>query len=238
MLLNAYRRWCGMQPATAATATPMPFKAWVYRPLCTTEVVIASPLGLRPRGLWNPEEEYWGEAGEEREPLVAEIIAAGARPEFEMEQVIPGVEDDDWDLDPVADAAELHRAGADREATRILQGLVAQDERCIDAWVHLANIAFENKGPKAAAELYDRAVALGEQSLPEAFTGVLPWGLTDNRPFLRALHGLALCAWRQRRWDAAEEAFVTRVWLEGAGTIHGIVPDRRWRRFGGNGQIG
>jgi hypothetical protein len=173
-------------------------------------------------GVWDPADQYWGEPQEELHPLVAEIVAAGARPEFEMEQVIPGVEDDDWDLDPVADAAELHRAGADREATRILQGLVALDERCIDAWVHLANIAFDNNGPKAAAELYDRAVALGEQSLPEAFGGVLPWGLTDNRPFLRALHGLALCAWRQRRWDAAEEVLVTRVWLEGAGTIDAL----------------
>ena len=78
------------------------------------------------------------------------------------------MEDDDWDLDPVADAAELHRAGADREATRILEDLVALDERCVDAWVHLGNIAFDNKGPKAAAELYDRAVAIGEQSLPTA----------------------------------------------------------------------
>ena len=51
---------------------------------------------------------------------------------------------------------------------------------------------------------------------------MLPWGLTDNRPFLRALHGLALCAWRQRRWDAAEEVLVTRVWLEGAGTIDAL----------------
>ena len=73
---------------------------------------LASPLALRPRGLWDPAEQYWGEPDEARHPLVAEIIAAGVRPEFEMEQVIPGIDEDDWDSDPVADAAELHRAGA------------------------------------------------------------------------------------------------------------------------------
>jgi hypothetical protein len=35
-----------------------------------------------------------------------------------------------------------------------------------------------------AVELYDRAVAIGEESLPEGFSGV-PWGLIDSRPFLR-----------------------------------------------------
>lgn len=50
-----------------------------------------------------------------------------------MEQVFPGVEDDDWDLDPVAEAAELLRAGADRETGRILASLVAVDKRCVDA---------------------------------------------------------------------------------------------------------
>ena len=67
-----------------------------------------------------------------------------------MEQVIPGVGAEDWDVDPVADAAELHRAGRDREATRILRGLLAQDERCIDAWVHLGNMAFDSKGAKGS----------------------------------------------------------------------------------------
>lgn len=94
-----------------------------------------------------------------------------------------------------------------RAETGILEGLLALDERCIDAWVHLANIAFDDKGPKAAAALYDGAVAIGEQSLPEGFSGVLSWGFIDNRPFLRVLHGLGLCAWRQRRWDDAERIF-------------------------------
>lgn len=217
MLVEAYRRWCGLA-ATGELPAPPVTRVWAYRHLAATRVVLSTPLGLRAVGLWDPADQYWGEPGEDLHPLVLDIVAAGPRPEFEMEQVIPGVGDDDWDLDPVADAAELHRAGADREASRILDGLIVLDERCVDAWVHLGNIAFDNKGPKAAGELYERAVAIAEQSLPTGFVGVLSWGLIDNRPFLRALHGLGLCAWRQRRWDDAEEVFISRVWLEGAGT--------------------
>jgi hypothetical protein len=53
-------------------------------------------------------------------------------------------------------ANELRHAGYDREATALLRGLLADDERCDDAWVHLGNIAFAAKGPKAALQLYDR----------------------------------------------------------------------------------
>jgi hypothetical protein len=236
MLLDAYRRWCGIEPATTATMTPVPAKPWLYRPLSTNEVVVATPLALRARGLWDPAEEYLGEPAEERHPVVAKIIAAGVRREFEMEQVIPGIDDDDWDCDPVADAAELHRAGADRQAVAILEDLIAQDERCLDAWVHLGNITLGAKVPKTAVELYDRAVGVGERSLPPDFGGVLPWGLIDNRPFLRPLHGLGLCAWRQRRWADAEQIFLSRAWLEGADTwdaiwcLDRVQARQQWRR--------
>ncbi len=122
------------------------------------------------------------------------------------------------------------------EASRILRALIAQDERCIDAWVHLGNIVFHGAGAKAALELYDTAVAIGEQSIPSGFAGVLPWGLIDNRPFHRALYGLGLCAWRQRRWQDVQDIFATRIWLEGltaCSALHSLeqVRDRqRWTK--------
>jgi hypothetical protein len=233
-LLAAYRRWCGLPPLkpNPARLTPHP---WEYQPVAARQVRLARPLALKLIGPWDPADQYWGEEDEELDPIMAEVIAAGPRQEYEMEQVIPGVDDDDFDVDPVADAAELHRGGHDRIATGILQDLIAADERCIDAWVHLGNIAFDAKGPKAAIEFYDTAVAMAEVSLPEGFNGVLPWGLIDNRPFLRALHGLGLCAWRQRRWDDAVVRFTNRLWLEGSGTIdalwclHQVTARRRWR---------
>ena len=214
LLVGAYRRWCGLPPLAAQGPTTTA-SAPPYRPLADRRIALSSPLALRPHGTWDPAEDDWGEPGQDPHPFMAQIVAAGPRPAFEMEQVIPGVDDDEWDLDPVADAAELHRSGADREASRILRALIAQDERCIDAWVHLGNIVIHRAGPKAALELYDTAVAIGEQSIPSGFAGVLPWGLIDNRPFHRALYGLGLCAWRQRRWEDAEDIFATRICLEG-----------------------
>ncbi len=42
-------------------------------------------------------------------------------------------------------------------------------------------------------------------------------------PLLRCLHGLALCAWRQRRWDDAEAMFTARVWLDSSGPIGAVA---------------
>lgn len=233
-LLDAYRRWSGSTPLAAVApdrATP-----WRYPRFASVTIDMNSPLALEPMGDWNPTDEYWGEPEQPLDPLSEEIFAAGVRPCFEMEQVLPGVEPDDWDTDPIVDAADLHRAGYDREAIRLLEGLLAIDARCVDAWGHLGLIAFDTKGPGAAAKLYETGVAIAERSLPEEFAGVLPWGMVDNRPFLRCLYGLALCSWRQRRWDDAEAMLTARVWLDPTGPLDALAclePVRsrtRWTR--------
>ena len=47
----------------------------------------------------------------------------------------------------------------------------------------------------------------------DGFTGVLPWGLIDNRPFLRCMHGYGLCLWRLGRFDEAGRIFQRMLWL-------------------------
>ena len=54
---------------------------------------------------------------------------------------------------------------------------------------------------------------IGELSLGTDFNGVLPWGLIDNRPYLRCLHGYGLCLWRLKRFGVAAAAFTRMLGL-------------------------
>ena len=234
-LIDAYRRWSHAAPTPVLDAD-VESTAWVYPRLSSRQADLPAPLALRPMGEWDPDEEYWAESGEPIHPLRREVIAAGVRPCFEMEQVLPGVHPDDWDSDPIVEAAEMYRAGYHREAIGSLEHLLALDRRCVDAWSHLGLIAFQRQGPARALEYYDTGVAIAEASLPVGFGGVLSWGMVDNRPFLRCLHGLGLCAWRQRRWDDAEAVFTSLVWVDPYGSqsalacLDAVEARRRWTR--------
>lgn len=220
-LLDAYRRWAGAVPLTPVE--PEHARSWTYPHFASIDIDIETPLALNPMGDWDPNTRYWGEPDDLVHPLSRDIFAVGVRSCFEMEQVLPGVEPDDWDSDPIVDAAELHRAGKHLAATRLLEGVLALDVRCIDAWGHLGLVAFDTRGPAPAVALYETGVAIAERSLPDGFRGVLPWGMIDNRPFLRCLHGLALCAWRQRRWDDAEAIFTARAWLDPSSSLDALA---------------
>ena len=232
MLLDAYRRWAG---APALSTLHAPRRAgWTYPGLTSIVIEMEPALDLYERGDWDPANEYWGDSDEPADPLLAEVIAEGVRPCFEMEQVFPGIDEDDWDSDPIYDAVELHQAGLDREAILSLEALLDIDGRCVDAWGHLGMIALDARGPAAAVHLYQTGVAIGEASLPAGFGGVLPREWIDNRPFTRCLHGLGLCAWRQRRWDDAEAIFTALVWLDPGGSgsalacLEPVRARRRW----------
>ncbi|MBW3548878.1 MAG: hypothetical protein KY452_12210 [Actinobacteria bacterium] len=66
-------------------------------------------------------------------------------------------------------------------------------------------------------------MAVTEASLPAKFGGVLSWGMVDNRPLFRCLHGLGLYAWRQRRWDDAEAIFTSLRWLDPYGSLSALA---------------
>jgi hypothetical protein len=170
------------------------------------------PLGLRPEGDWDPEEEYWGEEGEPIPGWAKPIIARGKRPAFEMEQVIPGADPDDPETDPIIEASELNASGDRRGAEELLIGMLAQDLRCLDAHGHLGNFEFERR-PQQAMRHYMVGAGIGALALGAAFNDVLPWGLIDNRPFLRCLHGVGLCFWRLGDIKAAAQTFTRMLWL-------------------------
>ncbi|MBK7928501.1 MAG: hypothetical protein IPJ98_13725 [Bryobacterales bacterium] len=179
-------------------ATIKPAKEWTYggNPYLSGDIEASrldakaiglTPLRLTPFGDWDPTDEYWGEPGDPMEAWAKKIIKRGRRPQFEMEQVIPGEDPDDCS-DPIIESNEKKDAGDYSAAYDILMGLCRADLRCLDAHSHLGNLSFDTR-PKYAIRHYEVGVRIGELSLPADFSGVLPWGMIDNRPFLRCLNG-------------------------------------------------
>ena len=171
-----------------------------------------TPLKLKETGMWDPRDQYWGERDEPTGEWVNPIMSQGPRPEYEMDQVLPGENPDDPDTDPILEAVERREAGDPLGAYRKLMNLLVADLRCLDAHAHLGNFVFDHS-PEKAIRHYEVGVRIGELSLGVGFDGVLHWGHIDNRPFLRCVHGYGLCLWRLGRLKEAEEVFTRMLWL-------------------------
>lgn len=177
-----------------------------------------SALGLQPLGLEGVGEEntreIYGPEGSPDPELQDIWLRTTAKPRhaFEMEQVLPGADPDDFDMDPIIRASELNAAGLSEKARTILLTMLSEDLRCLDAHAHLGNFSFDHR-PEIALKHYEVGVRIGEQALGPNFTGMLPWGHIDNRPFLRCLYGYGLCLWRLGRLKEAELAFERILWL-------------------------
>jgi len=208
-------------PGTIVTVRPR--KQWTYagHPYLSDEIegsrvdvetLDLVPLELRDEGSWDPSEEYWGEEGEPVPDWASAIVARGPRPQFEMEQVLPGQDPNDPDEDPITRSNDFKDGGDGDEASRILMEVLESDLRCLDAHAHLGNIVFEHR-PQQAVTHYEIGKAIGQLSLGDDFDGVLPWGFIDNRPFLRCLHGYGLCRWRLGDLSKAEQLFEQMLWL-------------------------
>ncbi len=218
--LRASRLW---DVVPGAIVTVMPRKQWRYagHPHLSGEIrsiridvrsLNLVPLGLEDMGMWDPKEQYWGEEGEPVEEWAKPIIAGGPRPIFEMEQVLPGEDPDDPFSDPITQSNDLKNAGERAEAVKILMELCEADLRCLDAHSHLGNFVFDHN-PQEAVRHYEVGLRIGELSLGDDFSGVLPWGLIDNRPFLRCMHAYGLCLWRLGRFEEAAHIFHRMLWL-------------------------
>jgi len=185
-----------------------------------------TPLRLSAMGQWDPQEQYWGEENEPLEDWVRPIIERGLRPMFEMEQVLPGQDPDDFDSDMILEANELKARGDYQGARDILNGLLEADLRCLDAHAHLGSLTFD-ACPQDALKHYEAGLRIGELSLDADFDGVLPWGCVDNRPFLRCMHGYGLCAWRLGRFEEAQALYARMLWLNPSDNqgIRFLVPE-------------
>ncbi|MEQ8765471.1 MAG: cytoplasmic protein [Planctomycetota bacterium] len=172
-----------------------------------------TPLELSPVGEWNPAEGEWLGRGEALEGWAEAIMARGSRQVFEMEQVVPGRNFTDPFGDPISESTELRESGDLAGAGEILQGLLEEDLRCLDAHVHLGHLDYRFRADWALPH-YEVGIRIAELSLGADFDGLLPWEYTQNRPFLRSLHGCGTCLWRLERWEEAERVFERLLWLD------------------------
>ena len=196
-----------------------------------------TPLRLDEHGVWDPDEEYWGEPDEPIPEYARPIIDRGPRTLYEMEQVLPGVDPDDLD-DPIIEANELKDRGDYVGAETLLMQLLDADLRCLDAHAHLGNLVFDPR-PEDAIKHYEMGMRIGELSLGAGFDGVLSWGWIDNRPFLRCMHGYGLCLWRLGKVTEAEAVFERMLWLNPSDNqgerfnLHWIREGRTWEEMEG-----
>jgi hypothetical protein len=119
------------------------------------------PLGLEEIGMWDPTKHYWGEEDMPIEAWDQPIIAHGPRPEFRMEQVLPGQDSDDPFDDPITKSNDLKDAGEWAEAEKILMELCQADLRCLDAYSHLGNLVFDHR-PEDAIRHYGVGMRIGK----------------------------------------------------------------------------
>ncbi|MFC1999975.1 tetratricopeptide repeat protein [Chloroflexota bacterium] len=94
---------------------------------------------------------------------------------------------------------ELYEAGEPAAAEAIFENVLAQMPDHIDAIHHLAMVLSDSGRSQEARSLWEQAVRIGRKAFPPEFDPQedrLEWGWLDNRPFLRALHGLGFaCLW-------------------------------------------
>ena len=206
-----------------AIATVDPSKQWTYggtpylsgkiaATRCDPHALGLPLLKLTKCGVWDPADCEWGQEGEPIEEWARPIIAWGKRPEYEMEQILPGLKPGDYDSDPIGQSNDLKDIGDYDGAYKILMNCCEADLRCLDAHAHLGIFLFKSR-PEDAIRNYEVGYRIGELTLGSNFDGLLPWGWIDNRPFLRCMHGYALCLWRLKRFQEAAEVFERMLWL-------------------------
>ncbi len=172
------------------------------------------PLALEERGALDPEEELETSGGKAAmEEWLHPLVFRGKHPLFELEELGPGLDPEDPMWDPIIEAREMKEKGNLEKAEEVLFHLLSVDLRYLDAHAHLGAFYFE-ENPERALSHYAVGAEIGALSCPPGFDGYLPWDYLQNRPFLRCLHGLALCLWRTKRAGEAQAIFEWQLNLD------------------------
>ena len=142
------------------------------------------------------------------------VLAQGPRPAFRLpsKQSLPSTV-----------RTQLQQLGPDQTRARLEQ-VEHEQPAAVETYVLRAELALGHRAATADAKLssaalaearkwYECAVAVGEMPLQFFHGGALLWREEANRPFLRALYGLALVAFHQGRANASEEILFSLLYL-------------------------
>jgi len=216
---------------------------------------------VRVRGSYDPVEILGAVMADQDDPNAhtdwwQRVVAASTRDDCALADPYPPGSDPDGHL-PIDRALDRRDATGDVDAyERTLRAIIRRDPRDIDAHAHLGNLYLDmadSTGPvtvtpppdhrqqqawlRTALGHYQTAVGVAELALPDPFSGLLAWAELDNRPFFRALHGMAVVLWRLRRFGPAEQVLLNMLWLnpmdnQGARMLLGPVREgRAWADF-------
>lgn len=183
-------------PGAIISVTPR--KQWTHarHPYLSGDVssvrIDAAVLGLVPLALHREDAPHHEDAGRD-------AVDEG-RPVYRLAQLAPPSDDAGTDL--LLEAQECMDVRAYAEADELLHKLLAIDLRCLDAHALLGERNLSHM-PVLALHHFELGVAVGSLTVGEDFDGVLPWGLVENRPFLRCLQGLSRALLRLDRREAA-----------------------------------
>lgn len=109
------------------------------------------------------------------------------------------------------DAEESLAEGLEKKGKSELKKIIVEDPEFIDAYNSLGFLEMERQQYGKALKLLKQAYEVGKQLIPDEFTGQMIWGFHDNRPFLRAMHGLGVCYLETGEPKRARDIFSTML---------------------------
>lgn len=97
------------------------------------------------------------------------------------------------------------------EAAWQLESIIEEDSEFIDAYVSLGWKKMLEYNYGEAIMYFTLGYKKGNTLIPKGFTGSIDYSELDNRPFLRAMHGLAVALMNIKAYDRAEKILIKHL---------------------------
>ncbi|MHB8973218.1 MAG: hypothetical protein ACYC3X_28750 [Pirellulaceae bacterium] len=135
-------------------------------------------------------------------PKLAPLDEKNEENEYEFTEYVGYEEGEDFE-----DALETLRSGHYEAAAHLLRAFIRRFPHHIDSYHHLGIIETDLGHRGRALKYFETGYRIGLRSVPENFSGRLPWIHLENRPFLRAAHGYGLALEQERRHLEAVDVY-------------------------------